>query len=101
MIESVNAELVRAVVTELRGGTYYATLALRANGRIVELDVRPSDAIAVAVRLGAPILVRESLFDEAQRDEPVRDDSGQAISFEPLPRARPGGSAPATPALKL
>jgi bifunctional DNase/RNase len=101
LIETVDAKLVRAVVTELRGGTYYATLALRTNGRVVEIDVRPSDAIAVAVRLEAPILVRENLFEKAQAEEPARDDSGHAISFEPLPRAQPGGSAPATPELKL
>jgi bifunctional DNase/RNase len=100
VIQSVNAELVQVVVTELRGGTYYATLALRANGRVVEIDVRPSDAIAVAVRLDAPILVRESLFE--QDDEgPLSDDSGQSVSFGPRKSPQPTGSAPATPELKL
>jgi bifunctional DNase/RNase len=100
VIQSVDAELLRVVVTELRNGTYYATLALRANGRVVEIDVRPSDAIAVAVRLEAPILVRESLFERA--DEGLwDDDSGEAVSFEPRMRRQPSGSAPATSELKL
>jgi len=100
LIESVNAELVRVVVTELRGGTYYATLALRVDGRVVEIDVRPSDAIAVAVRLDAPILVRESLLEQIE-DAPPVDDSGEAVSFGPLDGSQPDGIPPATPALKL
>jgi bifunctional DNase/RNase len=100
VIQSVDAELVRVVVTELRGSTYYATLALRTNGRVVEIDVRPSDAIAVAVRLDAPILVRESLFEQADEELPL-DDSGESVSFGPLGPTQPRGSAPATPELKL
>ena len=100
LIQSVDAKLVRVVVTELREGTYYATLALRANGRVVEIDVRPSDAIAVAVRLDAPILVRESLF-ELTEEGPLHDDSGQSVSFGRRSRPQPGGNAPATPGLKL
>ena len=78
VIQSVDAQLVRVVVTELRGGTYYATLELRTRGKLVAIDVRPSDAIAVAVRLDAPILVRESLFEEAD-DAIAPDDSGQSV----------------------
>jgi len=100
VIQSVDAELVRVVVTELRGGTYYATLALRVNGRIVEIDVRPSDAIAVAVRLDAPILVRESLFEHADEGLPL-DDSGESVSFPPHSPVQPRGRVPATPMLKL
>jgi len=88
------------VVTELRDGTYYATLELRTNGKLVEIDVRPSDAIAVAVRLDAPILVREGLFEQA-RDALTPDDSGQSVRFESPRGARPPGSQPATPALEL
>ena len=100
VIQSVDAQLVRVVVTELRGSTYYATLSLRANGRVVEIYVRPSDAIAVAVRLDAPILVRESLFEHADEDLPL-DDSGESVSFGPLGPAQPRGTGPATPELKL
>jgi hypothetical protein len=100
VIQSVDAQLVRVVVTELRGGTYYATLELRANGKVVEIDVRPSDAIAVAVRLEAPILVRESLFEEAG-EALTPDDSGQSVAF-PAPRGtQPPGSRQATPPLAL
>jgi len=100
VIQSVQAQLVRVVVTELRDGTYYATLELRTNGKVVEIDVRPSDGIAVAVRLDAPILVREGLFEQAG-DALTPDDSGQSVSLD-APRApQPPGRQQATPALEL
>ena len=48
VIRELEGEVVRVVVTELRDGTYYATLEVRSNGRVVELDSRPSDGIAIA-----------------------------------------------------
>ena len=65
VIDKLDAEVERVVVTELRGGTYYAELTLRSRGRSIEIDVRPSDGIAVALRTQAPILVRASVFEEA------------------------------------
>ena len=65
VIDKLDAEVERVVVTELRGGTYYAELTLRSRGRSIEIDVRPSDGIAVALRAQAPILVRASVFEEA------------------------------------
>jgi bifunctional DNase/RNase len=65
LIKGLEGELLRVVVTEIRDGTYYAILVLQANGKRVEIDARPSDAIATALRAGAPILVREQVFQEA------------------------------------
>jgi len=65
VIDKLDAEVERVVVTELRGGTYYAELTLRSRGRSIEIDVRPSDGIAVALRTRAPILVRASVFEAA------------------------------------
>jgi bifunctional DNase/RNase len=78
VIQSLNASIDRVVVSDLRAGTYYATLFLQVGGRTVEIDVRPSDGIAVALRLDAPILVRERLF-EALRDRLEFEDSGESI----------------------
>ena len=64
VIQGLDAEVLRVVVTELRGGTYFAELSLRSNGRVIQIDVRPSDGIAVALRMQAPILVRDSVFEE-------------------------------------
>jgi bifunctional DNase/RNase len=62
LIHTLDAEVARAVVTDLRDGTYYATLHLKSAGRTVLVDARPSDAIAIALRAHAPIFVREPLF---------------------------------------
>jgi bifunctional DNase/RNase len=62
VIDGLRGEVERVVVTDLRAGTYYATLALRAGSRRVEIDARPSDAIAIALRLRAPIFVRDHLL---------------------------------------
>ena len=66
VIDGLHGELERVVVTDLRDGTYYATLTLRSGGRRVEIDARPSDAIAIALRTGAPIFVRDHLFERAR-----------------------------------
>ena len=63
VIDGLRGEVERVVVTDLRAGTYYATLSLRAGRRRVEIDARPSDAIAIALRAHAPIFVRDHLFE--------------------------------------
>lgn len=63
LIHSLDGSVERVVVTELRDGTYYAVLGVLQRGRLVEIDARPSDAIAIALRDGAPIFVRDTLFE--------------------------------------
>lgn len=67
IVEALGAELDSVVITELRDSTYYAHLRLRVDGEIVEVDSRPSDAIAVAVTCDPPlpIYVDESVLDDA------------------------------------
>lgn len=62
LLEGVEAHVRRTLVTELRDGTYYAVIELELHGRALEIDARPSDAIAVGLRTGAPMLVSESLL---------------------------------------
>jgi bifunctional DNase/RNase len=99
VIQQLDAEVERVVVTELRQGTYYALLWLRANGRLIEIDVRPSDGIALALRTEAPILVRASVFEEAGEALEM-EESGRPIGW--LPRGvQPEGISPATRPLNL
>ncbi len=66
LLEQLNARLERIVITELRQGTFYADLYLRdATDAVTTMSVRPSDAIALAVRLDTPIFADEELVDEA------------------------------------
>lgn len=67
--------LHRVIISELRGGTFYATLVLvpreqgtAAAGSERTVDCRPSDAIALAVQTGAPILVARDVFDAVAAD---------------------------------
>jgi bifunctional DNase/RNase len=64
--EKLGAELDSVVISDLKEHTYYATLRLRYNGELIEIDSRPSDAIAVAVTCEPPlpIYVAEDVLDE-------------------------------------
>lgn len=66
-VESVGAELDSVVITDLREGTYFAVLRAKLDGEIVEIDSRPSDAIAVAYTFDPPlpIYVAEDVLEEA------------------------------------
>ena len=65
-VESLGAELDSVVISELREHTYYAKLRVRQDGELLEIDSRPSDAIAVAVTCSPPlpIYVAEEVLDE-------------------------------------
>jgi len=66
VVESMGAEVQDVVISELREHTYYARLRLRYEGELIEVDARPSDAIAVAVTCDppAPIYVAEEVLDD-------------------------------------
>lgn len=71
LVEGLEGDVERVTVTELRDSTYYAVIALHRDGRRVEIDARPSDAIALALRAAAPVFVREALFDATAADPEV------------------------------
>lgn len=64
LIDHFDAELQRITVTELRDNTFYALLTLNRNGAEIEVDSRPSDALALAVRTNAPIFASDELIEE-------------------------------------
>ena len=63
MLTAIGATLDRVVVTELRGGTYYAELHITAGGKGHVVSARPSDAMALAARMGAAIFADDELVD--------------------------------------
>ncbi|HEU4942800.1 MAG TPA: bifunctional nuclease family protein [Gaiellaceae bacterium] len=65
MLEQLEAEVVRITVTELRENTFYASITVQQNGSELEIDSRPSDAIAIAVRSDAPIFAAERVIEES------------------------------------
>lgn len=80
VIEALGSQLERVVVTSLSAGTFYAELHLRLPSGLVQVSARPSDAVALAVRVGAPIFAEEAVVDEAatviepEEPEPVKED---------------------------
>ena len=94
IIETLGAEVLNIVVTGLENTTFYAKIVIDLDGDTVEIDSRPSDAIALAVRVSAPIYVAEDVMDHAsiepgeemslndpqneftESDEPTSDDIG-------------------------
>ena len=65
ILGQLEARVVRIAVTELRENTFYALITVAVNGTELEIDSRPSDAIALAVRAGAPIFAAEAVIEES------------------------------------
>jgi bifunctional DNase/RNase len=64
-LEALDARVARVVITDLADETYHARLYVERDGHIGEVDARPSDALALAVRVGAPIFAAPSVLDQA------------------------------------
>jgi bifunctional DNase/RNase len=65
ILSQLEARVVKIAVTELRENTFYAMITVAVDGTEIEIDSRPSDAIALAVRADAPIFVAESVIEES------------------------------------
>ena len=83
LLEALDADVVRVVVTELKSATYFAEIVLRAGDRELAVSSRPSDAVAVAVRTATPLFVADDLMDaegimlavdEEEDEEPGADE---------------------------
>ena len=64
VVEQLGGEISDIYISELRDHTYYAKLRVKHNGELIEVDSRPSDAIALAVTANVPIYVAEDVLDE-------------------------------------
>ena len=69
VVDHLGGDLQDVYINELREHTYYARLRVRKDGELVEVDCRPSDAIAVAVTAKVPIYVAEDVIDEASEEQ--------------------------------
>ena len=88
LIKEVEAKLVAVRITNLEEGVFFATLEI--NGKITgkrSVDSRPSDAIAVGLRMQAPIMIAEKLFDEAwieNEDDEIPGETSTSLSVKEL-----------------
>jgi bifunctional DNase/RNase len=83
LIVGLGATLRRVEITRMEKNTYYGELHLESNGSITRIDSRPSDAIAIGLRFGAPIFAAETLLALPDEDE----ESGDEL-FAPPPTAQ-------------
>jgi len=81
IIDSLGASIESIIVSDLKSATFYATIVLNADGGQIEIDARPSDALALAVRVNAPIYAEEAVLDKAgilldeETGKPVLDET--------------------------
>ena len=73
ILESLDARVQKVVVNDLRDNTFYAVLYLRLGNADLTVDSRPSDAIALALRVGAPIFVEEDVVHKARTVEVAKE----------------------------
>ena len=102
ILDFLEYRLKRVEVCDLREGTFYARLILERDGEELEIDSRPSDAIALALRFGSPIFVDERVMDEAgrvlEKTEGGPAEEEQTAETEPEPTAKKEKkSAPLSP----
>ncbi len=84
IIDELGAKVAEVVVTELRGGTFFADLTIKLGDDLHTISSRPSDAVAIAVRTHAPVFASRDLLDEAGvhiRDETAEDEIAKFREF--------------------
>ncbi len=75
LLVALGATLVQVVITQIKDSVFYAKLVLRdAQGEVKELDSRPSDAIALALRVRAPIFIADEVFEQAAIESPFTEE---------------------------
>ena len=78
LLETLDAHLEQVVIHDIRESTFFAKLVVRTNGELQEIDARPSDGIALALRMSAPIYVSDKIVLE----ESVPDKKGEDAEVE-------------------
>ncbi|MBV8519708.1 MAG: bifunctional nuclease family protein [Acidobacteria bacterium] len=78
-IAQLDARVTRIVINDLRDSTFFAQIRIITGDRTLEVDARPSDAIALALRVEAPIYVAQSVLEQAQTISPDSDDQSEKM----------------------
>jgi len=74
LIEHLDGHLQRVIINDLKDNTFYAIIVIDRNEQSIQVDSRPSDAIALALRLDAPIYIEETVLDKAGKGpNPIND----------------------------
>jgi len=93
-ISELGGRVVKIEVVALKDDTYYGNIVVQVNGRLINIDSRPSDALALAVRSHAPILVARSIMESVgilPEEDLQKRASSQASASAETPPEEPGG----------
>jgi bifunctional DNase/RNase len=84
IFNALDVRMLRVEITNLRDDVFYGSLVLDVNGQIINIDSRPSDALAIAVRTHVPILVARDVLDKAGivPEETIESPSGETETGE-------------------
>ena len=77
LLAELGATLVRVVIADLRENTFYAYLELHRGGEVMLVDARPSDALALSIRVKAPVFVHTRVLDQARSVDVSADQADQ------------------------
>jgi bifunctional DNase/RNase len=89
VIANMGGKVMKIEVTELKEQTFYAKIHIQMNGSDVEVDARPSDSIALALKAKVPLFVEEELFELKRGDKATPDLSDPEALKERLKRINP------------
>jgi bifunctional DNase/RNase len=87
LILGLGALLQRVTITRVENRTYYAELQLSRAGEVYQVDARPSDSIAIALRTGSPVFAAESLLVDPPDETAEPDEENTVVPPSELPRA--------------
>src|SRR6201987_5202533 len=79
MLSELNATISKVAVTELRENTFHAVITLLVDGSEIDVDSRPSDALALAVRVEAPIFVADQVIDDSAIEFGAEDEQQDVV----------------------
>jgi uncharacterized protein len=86
LIRTLGGSLTRVTITRVQENTYYAELLIQRGAEVFAVDARPSDSIAIALRLNAPVFTTDDLLST----NPIHIEPGEALEPEAAPEASEG-----------
>ncbi len=84
LLHELGAEVMHVEIVDLRDNTYYAKLLIKHGSRVLELDARPSDAIALALRADCSIYVEDHVIEKAARFDLRTDEAGVSVQGDEM-----------------
>ena len=88
VVGGLGGALQKVVISRVEENTYFAEMIIRRNGEVISVDARPSDSIAVALRLHADIFAHEALLERTAPEAPGEPSAGELPVPEPEPELK-------------